>query len=263
MSFPNRNGGQIMSKNRVDNFHVQGDGNAIGDHNRVTIIKHDNRQTHYGGGGRSSGKDDGAVGAFIGLIVIASIAIAASGYYFAKHADLIYTVFKITSGIGFALATSIAASFYNRRYEHEMWKCIVAGVLMLGTLVSVFQAYGQYPPDMLELAQQSKGYAQFWCRLSLYGQQVAFLHVVTALLYTSGLLLLSLPMLVYGVLSVFDVEVTELTYAIVEKTSSWWTIMLGSLLLATAIFGHTNKGWEVWSDFHDKPQARFICPNGK
>lgn len=252
-----------MSKNRADSFYLQGDGNAIGDHNRVTVIKHDNRQTHYGGSAKSGDKDDGAFSAFIGLAILASIAIAASGYYFAKHADSIYMLFKVTSGIGFALATSIAASFYNRQYEHEMWKCLFVAVFIFGTFISAFLAHGHYPSDMLELAQQAKGFSQFWCRLNLYGQQVAFLHVVTALLYAAGLVFLSLPILVYGVFSIVDFEVTPLTQGIVEKTSSWWTIIFGSLLLTAAMFGHTDKGWEVWSGFHDKPQARFICSNVK
>jgi hypothetical protein len=248
-----------MSTNNTGNFNVKGDGNAFGNNNQVTVIKQDNRRTSYGGNG---GKNDGGgeVAIFVGLVVAVSMGVVASGYYFAKHAHVIYSFLKLTGVIEAATAFFAALVFYKRRADHELLKSALIFAILVLANISLFSAHQSYPQSLIDLALQAATYKDFWCRLSLYGQQLSLLHVFTSAFgYVIGLLVLTVPIAVYGVFAVHSFEVSEATYVVLEKMTSWTLIILGTTFLALAMFGQSKHGWDAWTKFHDKPQVQFIC----
>ena len=239
---------------------IRGDGNAVGDNNRITVIK---QQTyHYGGGGKNGG---GGKGDWIGPAAIGlTIALAAASFYFALYSETIYLVLRTLAGVE-AVGALWAAYLYSQHDSYAITtKMAVVSVLATLGYIALTGAHGNYPKEIIGLAQQAGGVRGFWCGLNVYGKQLALLHTLTAGTGFSMGLLFLLPVTGVAVFfGYFELPVSASTYATLERLSSWAMVVFGGAFLAAAGYFHTPAGWDTWSTFIKEPPSLMFCTQQK
>lgn len=239
---------------------IRGDGNAVGNNNRITVIKQQNH--HYGGGGKNKGgggrgtEADWILPAGIGL----AIALALASFYFALYSETIYLVLRIVAGVE-ALGALWAAYLYSQHESYAITtKMVVVTVFATFGFIALTGAHDNYPQEIIHLAQQSGGVRGFWCGLNVYGKQLALLHTLTAGIGFSIGLLFLLPVTAVAVFfGYFEFAVTESAYANLEKLSSWVMVAMGGIFLIAAIYFHTQAGWDTWTTFIKEPPSFLLC----
>lgn len=235
---------------------IQGDGNAVGNNNRITVIK---QQRHYYGGRNKNG--DGEEGGGIGAIAIAiALALAGASFYFALYSEVIYLVLRTLAGLE-VIGAAWAIYLYSQRDAPEIViKMTVVAALSVIGYFGLTVAQANYPNQIVHLAQQSEGIRTFWCGLNVYGRQLALLHTLTAGLgFAIGLLFLLPVCTVATFFGYFEIAVSETTYGWLERMSSWVLITLGGFFVCIASYFHTPAGWNTWSEFIKEPPSLLLC----
>lgn len=248
-----------LQSHRID---IQGDGNAIGNNNQITVIKQDNRR--YSGGPRNGEGGGKEVNPVIPAAISAAFLMAAGTYYFAIHANSVYTLLLLIEGSEALLSLMASGMFiWRNSYQVAAKAAVVAAVSTVATLTTFF-AHNGYPVELTSLAAASSGVRDFWCGLSVYGRQLALLHAAVATLGMTPATLLLLPAAgVLGFFSVFPLEVTEREYRRLENWTSWGLVIVASLLAFAASYAHSTSGWNVWTKFIGDPPSIHFCPNRK
>jgi len=235
---------------------IQGDGNAVGNNNRITVIKQQSH--HYGGGNKNSGgdKDDG-IGA---IAIVIALALAGASFYFALYSEMIYIVLRTLAGLE-VIGAVWAIYLYSQREAHAIAiKMIVVAVLSAIGYLALSTAQANYPADIAQLAQQSEGVRTFWCGLSVHGRQLALLHTLTAGLgFSIGLLFLLPVCTVATFFGYFEIAVSESTYEWLERLSSWVLVAFGGFFVCAASYFHTSAGWNTWTEFIKEPPSLMFC----
>lgn len=234
---------------------VTGDGNAIGNHNRVTVIKK-TKMVYKNDSTKGSG-DDG--GAFLGLAIGALIALLAACYYFALHAPTVYVLLRTLAGAELLLALLAAWYAAEEGANAVLYKCVAAlGVALVATLF-LMDAHRNYPPQLTAIAQQAAGVEAFWCQLNDLGRQLALQHTVTSSLgFVIGLLWLLPTTSIFAYFSLSEGDVSARTYALLERMTAWWMVVFAAVLVAAASYFHTESGWAVWQGWFQQPPS-FFC----
>lgn len=238
---------------------IQGDGNAVGNNNRITVIKQQNH--HYRGGKNGDGEKGGGIGA---IAIAMALALAGASFYFALYSEVIYLVLRTLAGLE-AIGAAWAIYLYSQRDAPEIViKMTVVAALSAIGYFGLTVAQANYPNQIVHLAQQSEGFRTFWCGLNVYGRQLALLHALTAGIgFAVGLLFLLPVCTVATIFGYFDIAVSETTYTWLERMSSWLLITLGGLFVCTASYFHTPAGWNTWSEFIKEPPTFLLCTRQK
>lgn len=242
-----------MSDYRNARVSINGDGNAVGDNNRITVNK---KEEHHHGGGRE--KDDGSW--IWGVAMLALIAIAASCYYFSRHANAIYRTLEVVGGIE-SLAAMVATAVYANRTAYGIaGKAAATMACGIGVVFISMQASAHYNPGIVELAMGTESFKTFWCSLNVYGRQLALLHTVAGsiILIPAALLLLG-PTILLAFFAAVDMEVTSAFDRTVERLTSWRFIVIAAVLMVIAGFAHSEAGWKMWSEEIQNPPAWPLC----
>ncbi len=235
---------------------IQGDGNAVGNNNRITVIKQQNH--HYGGRNKNS---DGDKGGGIGAIAIAiALALAGASFYFALYSEMIYLMLRTLAGLE-AMGAVWAIYLYS---QHDapaiVIKMVVVAALSTIGYFGLTVAQANYPTEIVHLAQQSGGVRTFWCGLSVYGRQLALLHALTVGLgFSIGLLFLLPVCTVATYFGFFEIAVSESTYGWLERVSSWGLVALGGFFVCIASYFHTEAGWNTWTGLIQEPPSLLFC----
>jgi hypothetical protein len=239
---------------------IQGDGNAVGNNNRITVIKQQNH--HYGGGNKTKGggKDDGIGAAAIAM----TLALAGASFYFALYSETIYIVLRILAGLE-AIGAVWAIYLYGQREAYAIaTKMVVVAALSTIGYFALTAAHENYPKEIVDLAQHSGGVRTFWCGLNVYGRQLALLHTLTAGIgFSIGLLFLLPVCTVATFFGYFEIAVSESTYGWLARMSSWVLIVLGGFFICTASYFHTPAGWNTWSESIKEPPSLLFCVKQK
>jgi MFS family permease len=164
------------------NVSIHGDGNAVGDHNRILVDKRTyNKIVSPGnGGGPPNDSRNGMSGEVLFVVVIAAlVALAAAAWQFALYAPLVYLVLVTGSVVVLmALLGSVLAALY----ESVPWSWITARcVAVFATVLlaaSVVWSSAAYPQELSTIAAQATSWRGFFCGLSSFGQSVATLHML-------------------------------------------------------------------------------------
>lgn len=246
-----------MSKYQKTLVGIMGDGNAVGNHNRITVIKREEHHHHHHRG-RSNEEGTDSVGKISVLVVVAVITAC---YYFSRYADDIYGALEMV-GWSEAWIALIAAGAYSRRGAYGVAsRVLVAMFCALGVATVSSIASGGYPPDIVEFAQQTESLKTFWCSLNVYGRQLALLHtLVAAFVLTPAALLLLGPTLITAFFGIVEMEVSESFYRVLERVTSWLPIAVAGFLVALAAYAHSDAGWNTWAEFLRNPPAWPLCP---
>lgn len=245
-----------MSKYQKTLVGIMGDGNAVGDNNRITVVKREEHHHHHRG--RSNEEGTESVGKIAILVLVAVIAAC---YYFSRYADDIYMVLEM-AGWCEAWVALIAAAAYTRREAYGVaTRALIAMFCALGVATVSSIASGSYPPDIVEFAQQTESLKTFWCSLNVYGRQLALLHtLVAAFALTPAALLLLGSTLITAFFGIVEMEVSASFYRVIERATSWLPIAVAGFLVALAAYAHSDAGWNTWAEFLRNPPAWPLCP---
>jgi hypothetical protein len=244
-----------MSEYRSTFVGINGDGNAVGDNNRITVNKREEHHHHHRR--NSNGGEDSSP---LAIGVVAVIAIAACCYYFSRYAREIYSVFEITGWVE-AVAAVVATAFYAKRADYETaGKTIVAMTVAFFVAIVSSKASAVYPTEILELAMRAESYKAFWCGLSPYGRQVSMLHTLTACFVIAPTALLTfLSTLVLALVSIVEEGVHPSFLGFAERFSSWKIVIF--VVALTLLFGYaySDAGWQMWAESIKNPPAWPLC----
>jgi len=235
---------------------IQGDGNAVGNNNRITVIKQKNH--HYGGGNKNGDgdKNDG-IGA---IAIVIALALTGASFYFTRYSEMIYIVLRALAGLE-VIGAVWAFYLYSQREAYAIAiKMIVVTALSAIGYLALTAAQENYPTEIIHLAQQSESVRTFWCGLNVYGRQLALLHTLTAGLgFSIGLLFLLPACTVATFFGYFEIAVSESTYGWLERISSWVLLAFGGFFICVASYFHTPAGWDTWSQFVKNPPSLVFC----
>jgi hypothetical protein len=234
---------------------INGDGNAVGNNNRVLVDKRIfNTITHQPPpNGQRRPEPEGSPGNGINPIGIAFcvfIGIAIAAWKFAVYADEIYlagmvsslliaTVQLLSAGVG--LSRQIPSSWIAER---------VVGVLAAGLAFMAFYRGRQaFPEELSQIAAAANGWQGFMCNLSDFGQQVATFHLF-------AISLLALPGLFFVAIN----SVNSLAAIIFFATGWRWAgrtailaggrgmVFVGILFVAAALASQTSVAFALWQN---------------
>jgi hypothetical protein len=250
-----------MSSYRGNDISITGDGNAVGDNNRLTIIKnerhhHDHRQSSSGGG--SSSGDDRPI--IFALAFAAISACVVGSYFFALHAQVVYTVLQFVAGAElFAALWLMYVTFDEERTLSP--KLVAMALFSILASAGLLAAHIDYRDELTTLAQASKTATQFWCGMNDYGRELALFHAVTAVVgFGLGSLLLALPAGAMSAIRFLWVADDSKGAAVIERLTSWVPIVFGAVLVIGAAYLHTQSGWDFWSNTFGNPPSFFCKP---
>lgn len=245
-----------MSEYRNTFVGIKGDGNAVGDNNRITVNKKVDHHHHHRNG---SDKNDGSW--VWGVAMLALIAIAASCYYFSRHADAIYLTLEVAGWVETLAALVATAVYANRTAYGVAGKTAVAMICAFSVALISSNASANYHPGIVELANGTESFKTFWCSLNVYGRQVAMLHTLAgSVVLTPVVLLLLGPTLIPAFFAAVEMEVTSSFYKIIEWLTSWKLIVTAGVLIVLAGYAHSDAGWNTWVETIRTPPAWPLCP---
>jgi hypothetical protein len=168
---------------------IHGDGNAVGNNNRILVDKrvYNKIVQSGGGGGKPGGGGNGGSGEAAVVVGIAAlVALAAAAWQFALYAPLVYFCLMVGS-IGLVLVLS--ASALIALYKDVPLKWIAArGIALLVALllsVAVFWSSMAYPQELSQLAARATSWNGFFCGLSTHGQSIATQHMLAMCLFAT------------------------------------------------------------------------------
>lgn len=249
-----------MSNYRGNDISINGDGNAVGDNNRLTIIKnerhhHDHRPQPSRSG---DGSSDDVRPLVFGLMFAMISACVAGSYFFALHAQEVYSILQLVSGAELLVALWLV---YATLEEEGMLdgKLVVMVVLSTISSAALFAAHVDYRDELTALAKASTSATQFWCRMTDYGRELALFHAVTAVVgFGLGSLLLAFPTGAMTAARFMEGMNQGKGRAVINQLSSWGIIVLGTVLVLGAAYLHTEGGRDTWSNAFGHPPS-FFC----
>jgi len=165
---------------------IAGDGVAVGNNNRITVIKQGDRRSRDSRD--STEPSDKSASA---MLAAAVAALVYGAHQFARHADGVYVSLVLVAVLTSALALGTSwLAWRLEAWEQFAKACVMAAVAMLAA-TGVAHAHEVYPRDLIALSLQADGAHAFICSLNAYGRQVALTHAIAAIAgFGAGLLLL-------------------------------------------------------------------------
>lgn len=244
-----------MSEYRSTFVGINGDGNAVGDNNRITVNKKEEHHHHH-----RRNSDGGEDLSPLAIGVVAVIVIAACCYYFSRYAREIYSVFEITGWVEAVVAVVATAVYANRADYATAGKMIVATIVAFFIATISSKASASYPPEILELAMRAESYKAFWCGLSPYGRQISMLHTLAACFVMAPTVLLILcSTLVLASFSMVDVDAHPSFGTFVERFASWKIAIVVAALTMLSGYAYSDAGWQMWAESVKNPPAWPLC----
>lgn len=257
-------GDSAMATNNFSSGSIQinGNGNAVGNGNRVTHVNKTIINNHGGSGsGGSDGKGKGAGGELAIAGGIGSvIALAALSFWFTRYAEVIYKILillSLTSG-GFGVMAA-AKQFYDSNYLEGLRSASVTAVAFL-TFLAVSAASDTMPADLTEFAQNGT-FTSFWCGLNLFGQQVASQHSILGTFAMVPLAILT--MLQSWRSATFAMangeELPEWAESIFEMVSGGRQFAAMWVICVLCVAAHSPVGDQFWKE-HFNSRISLFCP---
>jgi hypothetical protein len=174
---------------------INGDGNVVGNDNRIVVDKRViNKQQYFnGGGGRTPKSNGNDASAFWGLTVAFLVAVIVATWKFTLYASVIYAICKVSV----LLLSILCLMILIILYDTQPLDWLIKQFLLLASLgiaaVAVWISAETYPIKLTEIASTAYSWKDFWCHLSdergkplsvYYMFSVCFL-IVPALLLTA------------------------------------------------------------------------------
>lgn len=242
-----------MSKTR--NIQINGDGNAVGDNNRILIDKRTYNKIirrpmggDGGGGGKKSGEGDGSL--MIAIPVAFLVAVAIATWKFALYANVFFMTITLVAILIFG-AQALALVVGVLRNVAAIWiiERLLAIVFTTLLLLAVYWSRSAYPSEISVLATKAVGWKDFMCGLSTYGHQVATLHMVS-ICFAAVPSVILLGANAVGALAGSFFFSTDWLWAgrIAIQLGVRWTLVVGSLFAIAAFASQTSIGTDFWQE---------------
>jgi len=251
-----------MSKN--SQIKIEGDGNAVGNGNKITIIKKTKIINQSSNDNDNSGKkkksDDGEW--VLPVAIGGALALVAFAYWFAKYADVIYALELSASFTTASIGGLMAAYCYWNDDQENTFR---SGALMVLGLMLAFAtnvASSTYNNAWIDLAHQSQTFKIFWCNLTFVQQQDALQHATQAVVLLAPSSILLVIHLSFACLHVSGTDdlpdwILDMGNTIAGSKSLAITFILCLLSLAA----HSDAGYKAWQSlFNDEHNISFFCP---
>lgn len=237
------------------NIQINGDGNAVGDNNRILIDKRIynkiiHRPTGGNGGGGDKKSDEGA-GSWIIVIPIAFlVAVAIATWKFALYANVIFMTITLAAILIFG-AQVLALVVGTLRNVATTWiiERLLAIVFTTLLLLAVYWSRSVYPSEISALATQAVGWKDFMCSLTTYGHQVATLHMVSICVAAVPSVIL-LGTNAVGALAGSLFFSTDWLWIgrIAIQLGVRWILVIGSLFSIAAFASQTSVASDFWQE---------------
>lgn len=242
-----------MSETR--DVQIYGDGNAVGDNNRILIDKRTyNKIIHRptggscGGGGKKSDEGDGSW--IIAIPFVFLVAVAMATWKFALYANVIFMTIALVALL--IMGAQVLALFVGTlKNVATTWiiERLVAIVFTALLLLAVYWSRSAYPSEVSALAAQTAGWKDFMCSLSTYGHQVATLHMVS-ICFAAVPCVILLGTNTVGALagSLFFSTGWLWPGKIAIQLGVRWILVIGSLFAIAAFASQTSVASNFWQE---------------
>ncbi len=248
-----------MSQLKRTTIKINGDGNAIGDGNSITIIKETHNHEHK----QSSGGSDSAAAPGGVILIVAfgiALAMAALAYWFGKHATVVYAA---EFSLPFASAITAALLMIYNAYHDDLNSAAHDGAVAVIAATLTFAvklASASYSADWMDLADSAQSYTQFWCSLSFADQQGAFQHTIQALVLLAPAATL---VLIHTLAIPFsDDDLPEWLSNVFQKMTGTTSLVITGVLCVLSLIAHTESSFSLWQDKFNS-HSSLVCPNKK
>ncbi len=240
-----------MSK--IGDSNIAGNGNAVGDNNRILIHQNIyNRPTGNGGGNGARGgpgRDDASSGV-AGVAIVVLVGIAFLSWKFAIYAEPIYRAGLSIAAFAFvSQILSMGVGIHNG--VDSKWLCLrlLAASATALLFVAISWSRAAYPAEFSIIAAQSTGWHDFICALSKQGQQIAILHMLSiGVIGTCWLILLGGNAV--GALSACLTLLTDSfnlgSVTIFPGIERW--LAIGAAMAGIVVASQTSAGLEIWRE---------------
>ncbi|WP_440965413.1 hypothetical protein ACL58G_04580 [Massilia sp. GER05] len=250
------------SKFSSDSIRIDGNGNAVGNGNRVTYVKKTiiNNNNGSGSGDDGKGQDAGGALAILGFVG-GAVALAALSFWFTRYSAVIYGTlifFSFTNG-AFGVMAALK-QFYDDDYLEALRSFSLAAIALL-TYLSVGAASDTMPTDLAEFSKIGT-FNSFWCGLNLFGQQVASQHsIIGTFIMVPLAVLTGLQTWRSATLAMCDAEeLPEWAQTVLESAAGWRQFIAICVICVLCVAGHSRAGDQFWKD-HFNSRISFICPS--
>jgi hypothetical protein len=240
-----------MSETR--DIQIQGDGNVIGDNNRILVDKRiyakiTHQSNGRNGGGKNGNEEDGS---WIFVMPFAFlIAVAIATWKFALYAHVLYmTLFLVALLlVGLQVLTLVIGISRNVPTTWIVERTVaIAGIALLG--VAVYWSRLAYPNEVSELAAKAVGWSTFMCGLSSYGHQVSMLHMLS-------MCFVALPCAAFLAVNSFGALAASAFFTFGWRWSGKlaiqlgvrWVLVVGSLFAIAAFASQTSAVFTFWQE---------------
>lgn len=247
---------------------INGNGNIVGNGNRVTNVRNTTINNSGGPGGGSGGgsrnngnKDSNGNGAYVVFALIGgAIALAALSFWFTRYSEVIYKILMFSSLAGGTFsAFSAAKQTYDCEYMEGLRSLCVTVVAAI-TFMSVGSAVDTMPADLLAFSK-SGTFNTFWCGLSLFGQQVASHHSVTGTFVlvplVAFILLQSMRSTVVALSE--NYELPEGIQSLIQKVAGGRAFTAMCVVCILCVAAHSDAGDQFWKEQFNARVSLF-CP---
>lgn len=243
-------------------IHINGNGNVVGNGNRVTNVSNTTIKNpgFSGGGSSNNGSNDGKGAYVIFALFGGAIALAALSFWFTRYSDVIYKILMVSSLASCTFSAMAAAKqTYECEYLEGLRSACVALIAAI-TFMSVGLAVDTMPADLLAFSKTGT-FRTFWCGLSLFGQQVASHHSVT------GTFLL-VPLVAFNVLQSMrssavalceDCELPEWIQSVIQKVAGGRAFTAMCIICVLSVAAHSDAGDQFWKE-HFNARVTLFCP---
>lgn len=172
----------------LNNNQVRAEAVAAGIGNSVVVNKNTVSHHHHNGGRKGSGSgEDSNPAPLFGLLALLVLALAATGWFFAQWADVIYAILICMAG-GQALLTGSAVvipAWKGHEMERPMQDMGTFAISGLLACMTAF-AWASFPEALTPIASAAPTMKGFWCSLNSQGQTLSSQHVLAALSLVVG-----------------------------------------------------------------------------
>lgn len=240
----------------MSDIHIQGDGNAVGNGNRIFVDK----RTTNNYNNKQPKKTPSDPRDMLGISAAVVIVIAIATWKFAQHAPAIFFALQLTAItlVTIQVATLLALNDQPTTWHRHQW-IVISATMLLG--LGIWISKNSYPLELTQLAQ-TPHWKTFWCNLRPYGGQLAAYHTLTISLVAVPSLLCASIFTLGGVSRWlwFKSDITLFArMALLQKNSLAWLAMILALVYLFAQLDITQQFWAATYDIHFSENIKTFC----
>ena len=243
----------------MSNINIQGDGNAVGNGNRIFV---DKRTINNNRGSDRAPKSKNEQGEVLGIGAIVLTALAIAAWKFAQHAPAIYLTLQLTAVVLLVIQVATMIALSDQPLKWRVHQGIgISAVILAG--LGIWMSKSSYRVELTELAQ-TLSWKDFWCGLNTYGGQLATYHTLTMSLLAVPSLVFASAYAIGGVSRwlwfVYEVPLFA-RIALLQKEAVVW---FAAILALLCFLSQLDVSQLLWAELYESRFSggmRLLCPH--